>query len=660
MTAAAASAVVRPGFGWTRARMHLVVAVAVVFGTLLLSRPLPWLAYWPEPWVVPLKLWITDFFKWLGNDLDFGLFTFRDLTRAVSWLLGWPLAWTEAILFEGFRDLGIAQIPWITVVAGVGILGHWIKGFRLALFASACTLYLAIFNLWTDSMQTLALVIVTVPLAALLGLGLGIAATRSRRVESVLTACFDIMQATPHLAYLGPVVVLFGFGQVPAMLATVIFAMPPMARCVILGIRTVPADVIESGRMSGCTPRQLLWKVELPAANRTLMLGLNQAVMQTLAMVVIASLVGASGLGQKLLFSLQQLYVGKAIEQGIAIVLIAIVLDRLSHAYAYRALTRSPAGASFWRRHRHMVLFFAVLAVGILAAVVMPELRTLPKQFTITFGPVVDVTVRWVSKNLYPYVMPARDAITVYLLLPLRNVCLWLPWSTLTAAVVVLGWYHGGGRIAALSASLLAVILLSGFWVPAMMTVYLVSAAVLICIIIGVPIGIWAARSDRVARVIMAVCDTLQTFPSFIYLIPVIMLLKVGDLSNIIAILAYASVPAIRFTYLGLKRIPAVTIEAARAAGCTPRQRLWKVEMPMALPEIMLGINQTIMMALAMTAITALIGSRDLGQEIYKALPGADTGRGILAGLGIAFIGIIADRIIGSWANRRKRQLGLA
>ncbi len=158
----------------------------------------------------------------------------------------------------------------------------------------------------------------------------------------------------------------------------------------------------------------------------------------------------------------------------------------------------------------------------------------------------------------------------------------------------------------------------------------------------------------------MGICDTLQTFPSFIYLIPVIMLLKVGDLSNIIAILAYASVPAVRFTSLGLKRIPAVTIEAARASGCTPRQRLWKVEIPMALPEIMLGINQTIMMALAMTAITALIGSRDLGHEIYKALPGADTGRGIPAGLGIAFIGIIADRIIGAWATRRKRQLGLA
>jgi glycine betaine/proline transport system permease protein len=119
-------------------------------------------------------------------------------------------------------------------------------------------------------------------------------------------------------------------------------------------------------------------------------------------------------------------------------------------------------------------------------------------------------------------------------------------------------------------------------------------------------------------------------------------------------------VPAIRYTYLGLLRVPAATIDAAVASGATPWQRLRKVELPIAFPEILLGINQTIMMALAMVAITALIGSRDLGQEIYKALPGADTGRGLLAGLGIAFIGITADRLIGAWAMQRKRQLGMA
>jgi glycine betaine/proline transport system permease protein len=290
----------------------------------------------------------------------------------------------------------------------------------------------------------------------------------------------------------------------------------------------------------------------------------------------------------------------------------------------------------------------------------VPALAVLPKQFTVSYGPVIDTTVRWISKNFYEYIKPARDWITVFLLLPLRDFYLWMPWTMVVGVIGVLGWHFGGWRLAALTVLLLLAMLLTGYWVPLMLTVYLVSAATVISIMIGIPIGVWASRSERVARVVLAVCDTLQTFPSFIYLIPVIMLLKVGDLSNIAAILGYASVPAIRFTYLGIRRIPAVIIEAANAAGATPLQRLWKVELPVAMPEIMLGINQTIMMALAMVAITALIGSRDLGQEIYKALPGADTGRGLLAGLGIAFIGIIADRLIGAWAANRKKELGMA
>jgi len=388
------------------------------------------------------------------------------------------------------------------------------------------------------------------------------------------------------------------------------------------------------------------------------MLGLNQVVMQTLAMAVIASLVGAAGLGQKLLFSLQQLRIGKATELGIAIVLIAIVLDRLTQAYARREPAHAEERRTFVQRHPHLVLFVVVLVGGTLLSFALPEIAILPKYLTISFGQPVDHAVRFMSKYLYPYIHPLRDAITVELLLPLRDAYLWLPWPLVLGLIGAGAWHLGGRRLAALTVALAASVMLVGFWVPAMMTLYLVTAAVILCILIGIPMGVLASRSDRLARIIMSICDTLQTFPSFIYLIPVIMLFKVGDLSNVVAILAYASVPAVRYTYLGLKRIPAVTIEAARASGTTSLQRLVKVELPIALPEIMLGINQTIMMALAMTAITALIGSRDLGQEIYKALPGADVGRGVLAGLSIAFIGIIADRLIGAWAKHRKKQLG--
>ena len=637
-----------------KARVPFLAALAIVIlATVVLARIYAPLDQWPVEWLVPVRIWVTDFFAWFSAMA-------KPVTRAISWVLEQPLAFVEALLYRGVPSWDLPPLPWIAVVAATTILGHWIGGMRLAIFCGCCAFYLAIFGLWPESMQTLAIVLVTVPLAAITGLALGIWATRNARAEHFLNAMFDVMQATPHMAYLAPIVVLFGFGQVPAMLATFVFALPPMARCTILGVRTVPSDIMDAGRMSGCTPRQLLWKVELPAAQQTLLLGLNQVVMQALAMVVIASLVGASGLGQKLLFSLQQLQIGKAVEQGIAITLIAIVLDRMTQAAMHHTPARFDGGVAWHRRHWHLVAFLATTVVAIIAARFVPALEILPRDMTFSYGQPINDAVRWISKNLIGYIKPARDWITIWMLLPMRDFYLGLPWPSFIGALAVTGWYLGGWRLALLPICLFGFLLLAGFWTPLMLTIYLVTGCTVLSILIGVPTGIWASRHPRGARVIMTICDTLQTFPSFIYLIPVIMLFQTSDLSNIIAMLAYATVPAVRYTYLGLMRVPRTTIEAATASGANKRQRLWKVELPIAFPEILLGINQTIMMALAMVAITALIGSRDLGQEIYKALPNAETGRGLLAGLGIAFIGIIADRLIGAWARRRKQDLGLA
>ena len=198
-----------------------------------------------------------------------------------------------------------------------------------------------------------------------------------------------------------------------------------------------------------------------------------------------------------------------------------------------------------------------------------------------------------------------------------------------------------------------------GLWSKAMVTVYLCGISVLLVCLIGIPIGIAAARNERLHRIVGVVIDTLQTLPSFVYLMPVVMLFRVGDLAAMLAVVAYAIVPAIRYTDHGIRKVPEQLIEAATQAGCTKRQLLWKVQIPLALPEIMLGINQTIMMALAMLVITALVGTRELGQEVYMALARAETGRGLVAGVCVAFIAIIADRLIGAWAHRRKKELGL-
>lgn len=634
-----------------------VLAALVI--SLLLHRHAPWTVRLPDSAVIPVAEWISAFFHWLTYDLSFGFFTFRDLTRGIAWLLSWPLNWAKALLSSGFPDLGLPQLPWVGLVLAVAIFGHAVGGRRLALLAGASTAYLALFGVWSGSMLTLSIIVITVPLAAGTGLALGILATRRRRFEAILTTLLDVMQSTPHFAYLVPVVVLFGFGQVPALIATGIFAMPPMARCTILGLRTVPNDVVESGRMAGCTPGQLLWKVQLPAARPTLMVGVNQVIMQCLAMAVIASLIGAPGLGFDLLYSLQNLKLGQAVEQGVAIVVMAIVLDRLSQAYAVWQPARHARDKPLWARHPFLCSAIAALALSYLIAGWAPAFRTLPRDWTVTTAPVWDAAVGWISLNLYGYLWMVRDGLLVNVLIPIRNGFLWMPWVVVVALVAALGYRIAGLRLAVIAGALIGFIAATGFWVPAMITAYMVSVAVLVCATVGIPLGVWASRSRRAGAVILTICDTLQTFPSFIYLIPVVMLFKVGDVAAITAIIAYAIVPSIRYTYLGLRRISATIIESALASGCTKRQMLWKVELPLALPEIMLGINQTIMMGLFMVTITALIGTRDLGQEINKALTDADTGRGLVAGLCVAFIGIAADRLIGAWSARRKRQLGL-
>ena len=445
-------------------------------------------------------------------------------------------------------------------------------------------------------------------------------------------------------------------GRRLALLATALFALPPMARCTILGIRTVPAEVVEAGRMSGCTKRQLLFKVALPSARPTLLLGLNQVIMQSLAMVVITSLIGAVGLGQKLMFSLQQLRVGQAVEQGVAVVVLAVILDRVSQAYAHQAPQPAVGGR---RRHGHLLAGSMAVAACVLLASWLPAIRTLPPELTVSTATFWDGLVRWIAVNLYDALAILRDGLTAHVLLPLRNAILLTPWTMALALLALAGWSIGGWGLAARASLLLGFVLVCGFWVQALMTVYAVTAAVILCVLIAVPLGVWAAESPRAGKVVDGLCDTLQTFPSFIYLIPVIMLFRVGDLSNIVAIVGAAAVPLIRFTKLGLTLVPTPVVEAATAAGATRTQLLLKVKLPLAFPEIMLGLNQTIMMALAMTAITALIGSRDLGQEILKALPDQDTGRGLLAGLAIACLGIIADRLLGTAAARRREALGL-
>ena len=627
----------------------------------------PAVAVWPDAWVIPFRFWISAFMKWLVNDFDLGLFTFKELTRSIAWLLEWPLRTAQSLFAEGFsRGIGrdaveiFPRVPWIGLIAVFAIVGLSARGFGLAALAAGAFLYLAAFGQWDSAMVTLSSIAIAVPLGAGAGLLLGIAGFRSARIERVLVPLLDLMQTVPIFAYLVPILFLFGFGPVAAMIATIIYATPPMVRVTMLALRQVPAEIVEFGRMAGCSPRQLLWKVLVPSARPSLMVGINQVIMLSLNMVIIASMIGAGGLGYDVLTSLKRLRIGDGVEAGLAITLLAIALDRLSQAFADRPPPgHGDAALPFVRRHPFFIAAVAVLAVAWSAGAVVPVLQNYPERFEVTTASMWSELIKWININFYDTLEAIKTWLLFNLLIPVKRFLTTVPWPAVVAAVAIAGHRLGGWRLAALTGSLALFMAVSGNWEKSMITVYLCGVSVLIASLIGVPVGIWAATNDRVHRVVQVVIDTLQTLPSFVYLIPVVMLFRVGDFSALIAVVAYAVAPAVRYTAHGIRQVPTHLIEAATTSGCTRRQTLWKVQLPIALPEIMLGINQTIMLALSMLVITALVGTRDLGQEVYIALTKADTGRGIVAGLCVAFIAIISDRLIGAWARRKKRELGL-
>jgi glycine betaine/proline transport system permease protein len=267
--------------------------------------------------------------------------------------------------------------------------------------------------------------------------------------------------------------------------------------------------------------------------------------------------------------------------------------------------------------------------------------------------------MEWINVHFFDTIEAIKAWLLINLMVPFKRLLLGLPWPAVIAAVALAGWQLGGARLGLVTAGFGLFIALNGQWLNATETVYLCGISVLIACAIGVPTGILAARNERAHRIVRTIVDTLQTLPAFAYLIPAVMLFRVGDFAAMLAVVAYSIVPAIRYTDHGIRQIDPSLIEAARAVGCTRRQLLTKVQLPLALPEIMLGVNQTIMMALSMLVITALVGTRELGQEVYIALTKADVGRGLVAGICVACIAMTADRLIAPWAAARKRRLGI-
>jgi len=559
-------------------------------------------------------------------------------------------------------------LPWTIVAAAAIILGYKLNGKGLAIFSAITMIYISVFGQWEPSMQTLSFVMVAAPISFLLGLVFGIWAYRSKRVEAILNPLLNVMQTMPHYAYLVPIMVLFGIGDHAGAIATIIFATPPMVRLTLLGLRKVSPEVIEAGKMSGCNDFQLLFKVLIPTARRDILIGVNQVIMQCLAMAVIASFIGARGLGWNLLLALNQLRIGLALEAGVCISLIAVLLDKMSLAWANKQ-TDYFANLTFFQRHKYGLFFVGAVIVGLILASVgsfmfkqgFNYFYEVPHNKGISTEVFWNAGVDWVWDTFFYPLKIFNTWLIVDVLQPMRAIYLRMPIVATFVLVMGAGYIIGGIRSALVVGGFTLFIALSPWWDRALVTAYMATFGVIVSTIIGTIVGSLCAQHKHSSKFIIAICDVLQTFPSFVYLIPVMMLFGVTDTSVLIAVIIYATIPATRYTVEGLSSVPPALYDAGSMSGVTRLQRLFKIEYPLAFPHIMLGINQTVVFALFMVIIGAMIGTEDLGQYILKALSDLKGGgKGLILGLCVAFIGLAVDNLIRTWAEKRKKLLGIS
>jgi glycine betaine/proline transport system permease protein len=557
--------------------------------------------------------------------------------------------------------LQLERFTWLGVLVLAAAIAGVLAGWRMALVTAAGFFALGLLGLWEDSLLTLALVLLSVGVALAIGLPVGILSARHPLLESILRPVLDAMQTVPAFAYLVPLVLLFSIGTTAAMIATVIFALPPAIRLTSLGIRTVPETSVEVGRAFGATSWQVLRRVQLPLAKPSIMLGVNQTIMMALGIIVIAATVGYPGLGLSVYQSLQDLNVGEALAAGLGIVILAIVLDRVTHAWSERGRTRrgtSTIRVFGWSVSRRVGLIAAVIVVAAAIVIGRQVLRQelFPAGWSISIADPVNTAVDWITRTLGGITGRITDIVVKFALDPLRSLLLGLPWWMVCAGAGVAAW-AASRRIGLAIASflLIAAIGVFGMWDIAMDTLSQVIVAVVLSVAIAIPLGIWSAQSDRAHRVLKPFLDVMQTMPQFVYLVPVIALFQVGRVPGVIAALVYALPPCIRLTDLGIRQVPAERVEAAVSFGATKGQVLRKVQLPLARPSILLGVNQTIMMVLSVVIIAALIGGGGLGLEVLRGL-NHDPGRGMVAGICILLLAIVIDRITQAMGQPTARQ----
>ncbi|WP_170553564.1 ABC transporter permease [Ruegeria atlantica] len=644
---------------WGRTRV-LTALLAVAFALILAKAAgiLPeWLNRIPEAAIPPTAQVLDAIFNFIQNDLGLIYVTRFIAEGPLEFLLD-----TSANLLEGKRRWPyLGPIPWSAIAAVAAVVGYAVGGWKLAALGAGTFIWTAAIGQWKIAMQTMSVIVVAAPLAFLLGLALGIAAWKYGWFERVLKPILSILQTLPFFTYLLPAVIFFKVGPTAGAVATITFAIPPMILMTTLGLKKVSPEVIEAGQMSGCTRWQMLRHVYIPAARTEILVGVNQVIMLCLAMVVLTAFIGMPGLGAKLLAMMGSFKLGRSFEIGITIVLLAVTLDRMSKAWVVKQPVHFERNTPWWKRHQISLVSLGLFIGFILLSQVFPILAEVGRKQHLSQGKEIDVVIKSflaidAIKGTTEWL---RWFLNVKVLIPFRDTLLAIPTPAFILIVVAFAYWVGGRRPGIYAAVFFTIVAFSGWWDRSVITLYTVISAVALATLIGIPLGVIAARSERWSKSILLACDTAQTFPSFIYLIPAIMLFGVNDVAVVFSILIFAAVPLIRYTIIGLSSVPPEMTEAADMSGSTRRQKLMSVQFPLALPTMAVGFNQAIMFAFFMVIIAAFIGTQDLGQELQRTLAGTELGKNFVLGLNVSLMALTFDMAISSWAEQRKKRLGL-
>jgi glycine betaine/proline transport system permease protein len=662
----------------------------------------------PESWsaAFPFASQVDVFDSWIRPYI-------QPTTRAIAA----GAVWLYQILVD-FLTFTQWQIVFVILILPAFAYG----GLRLGLLAIIAVSSWLVLDFWDESMETLSLMSISILLSIVIGVLMGIAASQNDRVEAVLKPVLDTMQTLPAFVYLIPAFYLFGIGPPGAILATVIYALPPIVRLTNLGIRQVPAGIDEAATSFGATRAQSLIKVKLPLAMPSIKLGMNQTVMMALALVVLATFIGSPGLGDIVYQGLVRLNVGKALEGGLAIVLMAVLLDRVTYAmghsdhvsaskydHEFRLFPQSMDHIKpilyleyaidwLWRRIAALGNLISLLVTIVLcklvamvnasaserlreillarsfliASLVLITVMLLLEAYTDIYGnfpraweyrfrtPVNQFMDELVADKLfYAITRTIKEGLYYGLINPLNSFLKGLPWWYTTAVFALGAWVFSGRGLAIVTLLGFLFIGAGDLWGFAMITLTTVIVSVMICFVIGVPLGILSAYNKTADALIRPVLDTMQTMPVFVYLVPVIMLFGAGQVPSVIATVIYALPPLVRCTTLGIRELPVEINEVSNSFGASLTQTLTKVKIPMAIPAIMVGINQGIMMALAMEVVTPLIGGQGLGLQVFDGMNRASIGISLEAGLGVVLLAIILDRLSQAWTRTQREAMGM-